>query len=49
MNSVNFIGELVGGSAPCYESEKILGKLIGVLIPEKGFEVVVIYQRICGA
>jgi hypothetical protein len=46
---MDFIGELLGGSAPGYESQKVLGKLIGAFIPEKGFEVVVIYQSIGGA
>lgn len=46
---MDFIGELLGGSALCYESQKILGKLVGALISEKRFEVVVIYQSIGGA
>ena len=49
LNPVDFIGELLGGSAPCYESQKVLGKLIGVLIPEKGVEIVVVYQSISSA
>ena len=49
MYPVDFIGESLGGSARCYESQEILGKLIGAIIPEKGFEVVVVYQSIGGA